>query len=69
MPNVWQQVLGGIELPEDDGLELATRLIKGEMLYTFSDSSAKDGVGAHNHIILPRCAGGCASIQGDGVTP
>ena len=69
MPDVWQQALGDIDLPDDDGLEIATLLAAGTSVYAWSDGSEKNGVGAHSFTVLPKCVGGCNSIEGDSVTP
>ena len=44
-------------------------LSSGNSVYAWSDGLEKDGIGAHSYILLPRCEGGCQSIEGNSSTP
>ncbi len=48
MLEVWQQALGSIDIPNDDGLEIATVLQAGNSVHAWSDGSEKKGIGARN---------------------
>ena len=69
MPPVWRQALGNVELPSDDGEEMATVLRAGNTLRHWSDGSVADGVGAHSYTIQTKCSGDDNAISGDAVTP
>ena len=69
MPLVWQQALGTVELPDDDGLEIAEILRAGHTLKHWSDGSVADGIGAHAYTLRTRCTGNDNAITGDAATP
>ena len=43
----WRQVLGTVDIPEDDGLALAQILCNGGTTKAWSDGTVKVGIGAH----------------------
>ena len=69
MPPVWRQAIGEVELPDDDGDEMAAVLRAGNTLKHWSDGSVADGIGAHSYTIRTKCSGEDNAISGDAVTP
>ena len=69
MPLVWKEAIGTVDLPADDGSEIANTLRGGDTLKQWSDGSVAEGVGAHAYTIRTRCTGDDNAITGDAVTP
>jgi hypothetical protein len=69
MPEVWQQAVGKITLPDDNGQEIANILISGGTLRCWSDGSVDNGVGAHAYTIQTYCSGNDKCISGAAVMP
>jgi hypothetical protein len=69
MPSVWRQALGQIQLPSDDGRELAERLRSGQTIDAWSDGSVCNGVGAHAYTLRSYCTGCDEAISGSATTP
>jgi hypothetical protein len=69
MPPIWRQAVGTIDLPDDDGAEIAAVLLTGNTVYHWSDGSVASGVGAHAYTIRTKCSGDDKAITGDAVTP
>ena len=69
MPAAWRQALGSIDLPDDDGAELAEVLRSGNTVRPWSDGSVKDGIGSHAYTLRSFCTGNDKTITGDAATP
>ena len=69
MPAAWRQALGSIDLPDDDGAELAEVLRSGNTVRPWSDGSVKDGIGSHAYTLRSFCTGDDNAITGDAATP
>lgn len=71
MSEPWRQVLGSVEIPEDDGQELAHILTSegGTIRLWWSDGMVKDGVGAHAYTLQTKYQDDDLAIPGDNVTP
>ena len=69
MPDVWRQAVGTVELPVDDGEDIAEILRSGSTIRAWSDGSVASGIGAHAYTIRSFCTGTDNHVSGDAVTP
>ena len=69
MPTVWQQAVGTVAIPDDDGAEIADILRRGNTIRAWSDGSVSNGVGAHAYTIRTHCSGNDKHLSGNAVTP
>ena len=69
MSESWKQVLGDVEIPEDEGKKMAEILSNGGTLKMWSDGTVKNGIGAHAYTVRTLCEDTDAAILGDAVTP
>ena len=69
MPDVWRQAVGQVNLPPDDGMELAERLRSGQTINAWSDGSVCSGIGAHAYTLRSHCTGNDEAISGSATTP
>ncbi len=65
----WRQVLGTVDLPNDDGAAIAEILASGGTIRTWSDGTVKAGVGAHAYTLRTQSKDDDLVITGDAVTP
>ena len=69
MPAVWKQAIGSVDLPNDDGAELADVVRTGNTIRAWSDGSVDAGIGSHAYTLRSYCTGNDKAITGDAATP